>query len=77
MSDKKWHPAKDEKQPWQCTGKKKYLTWEHASNDARAIRRRLHGKKHMTAEPYRCKKCGFWHTGTREYLNKGGVQASE
>jgi rubrerythrin len=60
------------KSSWQCTGKKGYLTREHAASDARQMQRKFtHGEKRTTMEAYRCRKCGFWHTGSRTYLAEG------
>lgn len=41
-------------------GKKMYLTWEHASNDARALRR-----KGGRTSVYHCRVCQAWHVGTK------------
>ena len=42
------------------TGKHVYLTWAHASNDARQMRR--NGKRD-SARPYPCRKCHKFHVG--------------
>lgn len=40
--------------------KKAYRSWQHASNDARAIR---HKNAEATTEVYRCRQCHAWHVG--------------
>ena len=45
-------------------GKKRYTSWRHADNDARAMRRR-----HDEPErPYYCRKCQAWHVGANRLL---------
>jgi hypothetical protein len=45
-------------------GKKAYLSYSHAANDARTVR-----KSYGEAESvYRCRRCGAWHVGHTERL---------
>jgi hypothetical protein len=42
--------------------KKPYPNWQHARNDARAMKRKM-GER--IVEPYICRTCGHIHVGTR------------
>jgi len=42
----------------QCSGKKGYLTYEHAAWDAKQMRR-----KHIVCQVYHCRFCSYWHVG--------------
>lgn len=46
--------------------KKKYTTWQHASNDARQLRFKGRRKE----EPYHCKSCKAWHVGESSIVSK-------
>lgn len=43
----------------QSCHKKQYRSWQHASNDAKALRR----KKSEPEQPYYCRKCQAYHVG--------------
>ena len=47
-------------EPECSSGKRVYLTWQHASNDAAAMRR---NHKRSDARPYSCRVCHKFHTG--------------
>lgn len=47
----------------QCAGKKAYPNWQHAKNDAAALR----GKHDdSVTEPYHCRHCGMVHVGNSQ-----------
>lgn len=50
----------------QCDGKKLYLTWTHANNDAKGLNRRQtqRGAMHVYRGP-----CGHWHVGREDDIH--------
>jgi hypothetical protein len=51
--------------PFAC-GKKNYQSWDHASNDAKVMRRKGYGAE----APYYCRRCQAWHVGSGEWVPK-------
>lgn len=47
-----------------CKGKKQYLNFTHANNDAKSLRR----KTGEIIAPYHCKYCGHFHTGHKHAI---------